>query len=248
MNQGAQRYLVERLMVARDRPPQTDVLQWRQQMLGNFGGALEALRAVDAMDADEVHDWTNRMLVALGLEALDPLPSGFSGGRAVYIGEGERPTPPPVPPVARFLDLIPVVNGDREVPYGGRLQVLGIERYDSRVVVTWRMAPLPDPESKYAEELRAHDHDTEGLPDDERMMLRRRFLMQINRPGGHALTLSDDLGTEYFSTGGGASGGGNEQTGRAQFIPAAPDNVSELTVRFDDLVFRVLIGGPGQAG
>jgi len=247
MNQGAQRYLVERLMIAQDRPQQTEVVQWRQQMLAGFGGAIEALRAAEAMDSDEVHDWNNRMHVALGLEPLEPLPPGFTGGRAVFIGEGERPTRPPAPPIARFLGLIPVLDGDREVPYGGRLQILGIERYDSKAAVTWRMAPLPDAESKYAEELRAHDHDTEGLPDQERKMLRRRFQMQLNHPAGDALTLSDDLGTEYLKTGGGASGGGNEQTGRAQFMPAVPEGAAELTIRWDELVFRVQIGGPNEA-
>jgi len=48
MNQGAQRYLAERLMVARDRPSQIEIFQWRQQMLAGFGGAIEALRAADA--------------------------------------------------------------------------------------------------------------------------------------------------------------------------------------------------------
>ena len=62
-------------------------------MLAGFGGAIEALRAADAMDADEVHDWNNRMHVALGLEPLDPLPPGFKGARAVFIGEGEPGTP-----------------------------------------------------------------------------------------------------------------------------------------------------------
>ena len=36
--------------MARDRAPQADVLEWRRQMLRGFGGALEALRAADAMD------------------------------------------------------------------------------------------------------------------------------------------------------------------------------------------------------
>jgi hypothetical protein len=245
MNQGAQKYLVERLMAAKDRPEQIEVLQWRQQMLAGFGGAIEALRATDAIDPDEVHDWNNRMLVALGLEAIDPLPAGFKGARAVFIGEGERPEPPPPAPIARFLGLIPAENASQSVPHGGQLQILGVERYDSKTVVAWRMAPLPDPVIQYADELIAHDRDTEGLPDDERWMLRQRFLHQLNRPAGYKLTLSDDLGTEYWSTGGGSSGGGNEQTGRAQFMPGLPEGVSMMTVRWDDdLVFRVPANSP----
>ena len=98
-----------------------------------------------------------------------------------------------------------------------------------------------------AEELRAHDQDTEGLPEHERKMMRQRFLMHLSRPAGQTLTLSDDLGTEYRQTGGGAGGGGNEQTGRQQFMPAVPENASELTIRWDDLAFKVWIGDPKDA-
>jgi hypothetical protein len=225
MNPGAQRYLVGRLMVARDRPTSIEVVQWRQQMLAGFGGAIEALRAADAMDADEVHDWNSRMHVALGLEPLEPLPPGFQGGRAVFIGEGEPPAPPPPVPVAKFLQLIPVENGDRAVPHGGRLQILGIERYDSKVAVAWRMAPLPDPEASHAVELAAHDRDTEGLPERDRLMMRRRFLHQLHPPAGRNLTLSNDLGTEYLNIGGGSGAVGTSGPGApssCQPFPGTP--------------------------
>ena len=210
-------------------------------MLAGFGGAIEALRAADAMDADEVDDWNNRMHVALGLEPLDPLPPGFKGGRAVFVGVGEPPPPvsPPVTPVPRFLELIPVADADRPVPYGGRLQILGIERYDSAVAVSWRMAPLPDAELQYADELSAHDRDTEGLPELERTMMRQSLLHKLGRPPGHMITISDDLGTEYWSAGGGSSGGGNEQTGRMRFMPGIPKEASTLTVHWNDLAFLV---------
>jgi hypothetical protein len=246
MNQEAQRYLAERLMVARDRPSQIEVLQWRQQMLAGLGGAIEALRAVDAIDSDEAHDWNNRMHIALGLEPLDPLPPGFNGGRSVFIGEGERPAPPPAVPVARFLELIPVLRADREVPYGGRLQILGVERYDSKVAVAWRLAPLPDAEIQHADELRDHDRDTQGLPEGERRMMRQRFLHRLTGPARNKLTLSDDLGTEYHSMGGGSGGGGNEQTGRAEFAPGIPRAASMLTIRWDELAFEVSIGQPDE--
>ena len=216
-------------------------------MLAGFGGATEALRAAEVMDPDEVHDWTGRMHVALGLEPLDPAPEGFRGARAVYIGDGEPPAPPPTPPVARFVELIPVRGADREIPYGGRLQILGIERYDSMVAVAWRMAPLPDVEAQYADELAGHDRDTEGLPEGERELLRRRFLHRLSRPTGYELGLTDDLGTEYRHTGGGSGGGGNEQIGRAQFMPAIPEGASKLVVQWGDLAFDVSMSGPDEA-
>jgi hypothetical protein len=243
MNQGARRYLAERLMVAKDRPSHTEVLPWRQQMLAGFGGAIEALRAAEAMDADEAHDWNNWMFVALGLEPLDPLPPGFSGARMVIIGGGEPPPRPPAVPVARFLELIPVADADREVPFGGRLQILGIERYDTKVAIAWRIAPLPDAEIQYADEIRNHERNTEGLPEGERMMMRQRFIHQLDR-ARYNFSLSDDLGTEYHRTGGGSGGSRDEQTGRAQFMPGVPKGASMLTVRWDDLKFPVSIGGP----
>ena len=174
-----------------------------------LSGALEALYAADAMDSDEVYDWPNRMLVALGLKALEPPPPGFNGVRTVFIGQGKRPTPLATPPIARFLELIPAIGGDRPVPYGGRFQILGIERYDSKVVVTWRMAPLPNPESKNMPKSSALTIMTPKVF----LMMSERYCDEGSRcrstePAGHTLTISDDLGTEYLGRGGGWSGGG----------------------------------------
>ena len=147
MNQGAQKYLAERLSLARTRPEGVEVIEWRRGMLAGFGGAVEALVAAGAMSSEEVSDWRNRMHVTLGLEPLEPRePSapGYQRGRAIYVGEGERPPRPaaPAPPVSQFLELIPVKDADQPVPFGGRVQILGIERYDSKVAVAWRLAPI----------------------------------------------------------------------------------------------------------
>ena len=245
MHLGAQRYLAERLTTARVRPTGVEVAEWRRQMLAGFGAAIEALQAAEAMDADEAHDWNNRMFEALGLEPLDPMLPGSLGARAVFIGEGEPPAPRPAAPVARFLELLPVRDADRPVPFGGRLQILGIERYDSEVAVAWRLAPLPDDELRYADELRAHDRDTTALPEHDRMMLRHRFLRGLGGAPGQAIALSDDVGTEYRSAGGGSSGGGNEQTGRARFVPGIPPTASVLTVYWEELAFAVPLDDPG---
>jgi hypothetical protein len=186
------------------------------------------------------------MLVALGLEALDPPPPGFNGVRTVFIGDGERPAPPPTRPVARFLGLIAVRDADRELPYGGRLQILGIERYDSRLAIAWRMAPLPDAEIQYADELREHDRDTQGLPEGERKMMRQRFLRRLNLGERYKLALSDDLGTEYRGMGGGTNASDNEQSGRARFVPGIPNAASVLTIRWDELVFQVSVSDPEE--
>jgi hypothetical protein len=238
VNQGAQRYLAERLSNARSRLEGIELIEWRRQMLPGFGGALEALRAADILTSEEVSDWTNRMLVALGLEPLEPSPPGSQRGRAISIGEGEPPLRPTAPPLSRFLELIPVKDADQPVPFGGRVQILGIERYDSRVAVAWRLAPLPDPEVQFAQELSDHERDTEGLPNDERRMMRHQLVGQLRAPG-RELGLSDDVETTYRRARGGAGGSDREFTGRAQFVPAIPEAASTLTVHWGDLRFPV---------
>jgi hypothetical protein len=239
VNQGAQRYLAERLAIARSRPEGIEVLAWRQQMLAGFGGAMEALRAAEMMSAAEVSDWSNRMHIALGLEPLEPLPPGVSA-RAVFIGEGERPPAPEPRPAARFLGLIPAQDADRPIPHGGRVQILGIERYDTKVAVAWRLAPLPDLESQFARELQDHERDTAGLPDSamERQMARRQFLSRMHRPG-QELSLTDNLGTDYHGGGGGSGGGRDERVGRSDFWPAIPSEATLLQVHWGDVVFDV---------
>ena len=170
MNQDAQRYLAEQLSSARVPPPKEDTEDWQDRTFSRFSAALEALRAVNTISDEESHDWSNRMLVALGHEPLAPLPQRFAGPRRVSFQTEEPP-----PPVPRFLGLIPVTEPDRPLPSGGRLQILGIERYETKVVVVWRVAPLPDFESMYADEFAALDQDIEGLSELERRTIRERF-------------------------------------------------------------------------
>jgi hypothetical protein len=188
------------------------------------------------------------MYVVLGLEPLDPLHLDSKVGDPSSSATASVQYHPRLRRLPGFWELIPVRDADREIPYGGHLQSLGIERYDSKVAVAWRMAPLPDGEAQYADELAVHDRDTEVLPEQQRKMMRQRFLHQLSRPAGDKLTpLADNLGTEYRHTGGGSSGGGNEQTGRAQFMPAIPEGASMLTVRWDDLEFPVSISDSDEA-
>ncbi len=249
MNEGAQRYLAQRLSIARERPDGTDLVTWREQMLGGFGGALEALTWAEVITAEEQADWTSRMLTALGLAPVDPLPPptlttmSVSGrSRAIYIGEGEPPTRPAPPPVAQFLGLIPVAQSDQALPFGGRAQILGIERYDIKVVVVWRIAPLPDPERQFASEIAAGELDTEGLPEPERQMMRMQHLSRLHARGVEKLALSDDVKTEYHKQGGGSGGGGAERVGRSEFMPAVPEEARRLVVHWEDIVFDVPLG------
>ena len=59
----------------------------------------------------------------------------------------------------------------------------GIGRYDSKVAVAWRVAPLPSPELQFAQELLDQERDCAGLPDLERQMMRIRLRHRLNRVG-----------------------------------------------------------------
>lgn len=141
-------------------------------------------------------------------------------------------------PIARFLGVLPVTSPDRALPFGGRVQILGIERYDTRCAVTWRLAPIPDPVEENKLAMADLDQRTRGRSEGERQVLRRELARRLVSPGAEC-TLSDDVGTTYQFCGGGSSGGGQEKIGRSDFIPAIPQSATALTVHWNDLEFQV---------
>ena len=140
---------------------------------------------------------------------------------------------------ARFLRMIPVDNPDQPLPFGGRIQILGVELYDICVGVAYRLAPLPNVESVIREALSEHDKSTEHLPAEERKRLRTEFELRMNRAADPGLLLTDDLGTPYHSTSSHGGGGGNERVGRTRFVPAIPPETAKLVVHWGELEFPI---------
>ena len=141
-------------------------------------------------------------------------------------------------PTSRFLGVLPVTNPDRALPYGGRVQILSIERYDARISLTWRLAPLPDPVEQHELAMADLDWKTRDRSDDERLALQRELAERLVSPGAD-VRLSDDVGTTYRFCGGGGSGGGQEWVGRSNFIPAIAESATVLTVHWNGLEFPV---------
>jgi hypothetical protein len=135
--------------------------------------------------------------------------------------------------------MLPVENPDQALPLGGRIQIMGVELYDTRVGIAYRLAPLPNVEAVIREKLAAHDRETRDLPPDERQRLRMKFEYRLNRSAELGVTLSDDAGTEYHSTMSNGGGGSDERVGRTQFEPAVPDSATKLFVRWGDVSFTV---------
>jgi hypothetical protein len=237
MDPNAQAHLAELISYAREGPrAEADADEWRSRTFVGFNSALGAFQAVGLVSPEEVREWTNRMLVALGEEPLQPLPPGTSGALLISIG-GKRPPrplrPPDPPPASVFLGLVPVNEPDRPLDYGGRVQILGVELYSDKVSVNWRLAPEPDYEVVFADELAEQEADLEEVPEAQRTHVRNRLIhrLQMQR---RFLALSDDVGTQYHGRGGGSSGGGGEKRGHTGFTPRVPLEAKRLTVAWGD--------------
>jgi hypothetical protein len=242
MDPFAQAHLSELLAAARTAPPVpfVDPDEQAARTLMTFNAALAALKGVGAISDEEMAEWLNRMLVAVGEQPLEPLSKG-AGVRLISFGRKRTqgpPRPPDPPPASRFLGLVPVEEPDRPLEYGGRIQILGVELYSDKVSVNWRIAPLPDPEALFAAELAEQEPDLEGLSHDFKKILRDRLVQRLQMQR-RSLNLTDDVGTEFRSTGGGSGGGGNERRGHSDFAPRVPAEARRLTVLWDEMQFEV---------
>jgi len=242
MDPFAQAHLSELLSAARLGPPvpNVDPDDHKARTLMTFNAALSALKGVAAISDEDMADWTNRMLVALGEEPLEPLReiAGVKRVRLINFG-GKRPPRWPDPrPLSRFIALVPVNEPDRPLEYGGRIQILGVELYSDKVAVNWRLAPMPDYEAVFAAELADQEPDLEGLPDDYKKILRDKLVQRLQMQK-RFISLVDDVGTEYRPTGGGSGGGGDERRGNSDFAPGVPAAAQRLTVQWDEMEFEV---------
>ncbi len=194
----------------------SDSARWKR--LGHVGtmnfieGALESLMGVGAITRDEALTWKELLTVSPGVAPPRFVPSD---------GTSKPPSSPAPRIFARFIELISANEPARVLPEVCSFQILGAERYDTRVAVMWRMHSVLDLES------------TDELKN----------LTPFNAgPEITTFELSDDLGTIYRKRGGGASGGGGEMVGRMVFTPAPPDGATILTIGWEDLIFEVPLG------
>jgi hypothetical protein len=242
MDPFAQAHLSELLSAARlgSPVPHADADEHKATSLITFRAALAALKGVGAVSEEDMTDWTNRMLVALGEEPIEALRevAGVKRMRLINLGGKHPPRPPDPPPLSQFIALVPVDQPDRPLDYGGRIQILGVELYNDKVAVNWRLAPMPDYEAVFADELADQEPDLEGLSDDFKKILREKLVQKLQM-GRRFISLVDDRGTGYWSTGGGSGGGGNERRGNSDFAPGVPADARRLTVRWDEMGFDV---------
>jgi hypothetical protein len=194
-----------------------DSARWKR--LGRFGtlsfveGLLDGLTGVGAITRDE----------AAARRDLFLAPSNIAAARFSSTGDVSM-IPPALAPgdFPHFVELIPAAQPAKDLPDVCSFQILGIERYDVKGAIIWRMVPILGPES------------TEEA---------KNLAALGTGPEVQSIELSDDRGTSYQMMGG-TSGGRIERVGRYEFRPAPPDDATILKVHWEELVFEINLGSP----
>ena len=232
MDKAAQAHLVG--LLSRARVPHAPNVRpdLKRQTYLSFQAAIAAFQVAGAIDKEEARIWTNRMLIALGHEELEPWMYDIDLDHVIkFDTDRELPLPFPLGEPPRLLRIVSVVGIDRPIEGGGRLQILGVELYDRMVAFSWKMDPLPDLAVQFARELEEISVETEGLPDAERRQLHEQYLRMLDHRSMNSFEVTDDLGTTYVRLG--------PTFGQSQFAPAVPSGARTLTIHFQDLEVQV---------
>jgi hypothetical protein len=235
-----------RLMrLGRERP---DVVKGA---LASAGGALEALRELGLISAEELQEWNARFWNAISDEQLPSVPTRTAETESSVsetVTAVAVPVPGvevPLPPTPRFQSigfrrLIP--GPGEEKAFGpGLLRILALVVYDDGIEVDWLFS-LPPNADTFAAERDAVAGELDALPPDEqvrRLRDRDRHLRWGATP--HDFALSDDVGTVYEMQGGGAHGGFVTIRGQQGFAPTLPTEAKQVDVDVDGVRFAVTV-------
>ena len=237
MRQEVQWYLAEALANARAALGLPEAAERRNGILARYSGAVGAFRYLGELSEDEERDWHNRMLVALGITPPPPAPPGVA--QAIYVGDpNARPRRDVDSDLANFVRSVPGPNVEFE-RHGGRLRVIAVEIYDTKVAIRWRFAPEPDISSAFPAESAQLAPDLEGTDDWAAAELLKKAEQRLHSRRLYRFGLNDDIGTEYRSWGGSSGGGNGETTGEVRFLPAPPHTASVLTLTWLDLAVEI---------
>lgn len=231
-------YLAEALANARAKVDRPGAGDRREVVLAGYFAALSAFKYLEALSEDEERDWHNRMLIALGI--TPPPPAGPGLTQAVYIGDpNTAPRPDAAPQILpRFMRSVPGPDAEFE-QHGGVLRVVAAEIYDTMVAIRWRVAPEPDVFAAFPSEALQLAHDLEGLETWAVDELRQKAEQRLRMMRLYNFELTDDVGTEYWSSGHGQGGGAHGITGEAEFLPAPPATSAKLTLSWLDLAVAI---------
>jgi hypothetical protein len=140
-----------------------------------------------------------------------------------------------------FIKLVPGPQDPAPI-LDGFMRIVALELLEDRVRVHWTLYPLPSYEAVLGDDLKRLDADTAGLAENDREGQRftSRYLRLHNllRFSG-----TDDLGTNYRYSRGGSSGSieRGEESGIADFQPAAPIEAKSFVVKVHEATITILL-------
>jgi hypothetical protein len=211
--------------------------------LAHAGGTLEAFRAIDLLTEDEFEAWNGRFIEAATGEARPVVAArhvseGAATDVAVPIGKSIPPLSTPEFEGGRFQRLIPGTDEEKFFR-GGRLRILAVEQYDDGLAVQWLFAP---PSEGAISQIDDHEADLDALSPQEReaRLIEHQYALRGSL-APHWISLADDVGTSYRGQAGGSIGSLSQIFGRYTFVPTVPDEVTEVHVDADGVVFIVVI-------
>jgi hypothetical protein len=195
---------------------------WRRK--GKYGaicfidGVIEALIATAEISDEEASQWNTELKSSPSAPPSKFAPTVESPEAIAELNSTQD--------FPHFLELIPVEGAVTIVPGVCSIQILGIERYDSKAAIIWRVVPLT------------------ALVSQNDLSDYVRFETGPNRT---SMKLTDDIGTRYILVGG-HSGGRIERVGRFEFRPPPPDNATILFVRWEDVEFNIALPRTDRSG
>ncbi len=192
-----------------------DSARWKRR--GRFGtahfveGLLDGLINVEAITREEASAWKD---VFLG-------PFNIAPARFSSVGAAQAVSTSLVPDAfPHFIELIPANQPAKVLPHVCSFQILGVERYDVKGAIVWRIVPLLGPESS------EEDISVAALGTGLDMS---------------SIEISDDRGFSYqLSTG--SSAGRMDRVGRQEFLPALSDDAKILKVHLEEMIFEIDLG------
>jgi hypothetical protein len=189
-------------------------------------GVVAGLHDAQLITSEEHGEWLSRMHQAAGHEGGSEAPAEQGSGSSSLVLA-------PAPVVRRFLvgplETKPFHDGEAAVPL--------VEVCDDRLIVWWRVAPLPTAAGVFGDDLPQVERDLAGV-DEAWWRIQPSYHLRLRHLA--TVSITDEQGTSYQWRRGGSQGGpdSGEYTGYTQFAPAPPKSSRELTVAIGSADFR----------
>jgi hypothetical protein len=188
-------------------------------------GVVAGLHHANLISDEEHGEWLRRVGETAGHEWTADEPSERESGSVLVFARAPR--------VVRFL----IGPSETKPFHDGEVAIPLVDVCDDRLIVWWRIAPLPSASRVFGDDLRMLERDMSGI-DDEQLRIQHAYQVRLR----HLTTVrvTDELGTPYRQARGGSSGGPQtgECSGYAHLVPSLPVSADELTITIASAKFN----------